>query len=125
MVQQQEDRVYFEAVVTSESGRSMYEPDALLTSENINQFKPPEGRSVRAATALQALGFRVQHIGTYSVSGDAPRGLWEQTFGTRVEERTQPISARHPEAGEVTYLSHMADTPFTLPPDLQGLIDRA
>jgi len=120
-----EDRVYFEAVVQSETGRSMFAPDAFLGPENLEQFAPPAGRGVQAATILQSLGFRVQHIGTFSISGDGPRELWDQVFGTRVEQRTQALSEAHPDIGSVNYWSHVAGAPFALPPPLGGLVERA
>lgn len=125
MVQQLEDRVYFEAVSQSETGMSMFAPDAFLAPDNLERFRPPAGRGVEAATALQSLGFRVQHIGTYSVSGDGPRELWEQVFGTKVERRSQPFTEAHPELGEVAYWSHFADAPFAIPDRLKALIERA
>jgi serine protease AprX len=125
MVQQLEDRVYFEAVLQSETGRSMFAPDAFLGPNNLEQFVPPGGRGVQAATALQSLGFRVQHVGTFSVSADGPRQLWEKIFGTKVERRRQPFSEAHPELGELSYWSHIADTPFVIPDDLKQLVERA
>jgi len=125
MVQKLEDRVYFEAVLQSETGRSMFAPDEILGPDNFKEFGPPAGRGVQAATVLQALGFRVQHIGTFSISGDGPRELWEQVFGTKVERRHQPFAEAHPEIGEISYWSHVADVPFTIPDSLKGLAERA
>ncbi|MEO1432148.1 MAG: S8 family serine peptidase [Cyanobacteria bacterium J06633_8] len=117
-----EERVYFEAVLRSESGESMFAENTYLAPDNLQQFAPPAGRATQAATALQSLGFRVQQIGTFSISADGPRELWERIFGTRVEPRRQTVS---PTVGEVTYLSHIADAPFTIPPELSELIERA
>ncbi len=125
MVQQLEDRVSFEAALQSETGQSMFAPDMALTAEGIEQLVPPAGRSVQAATVFQSLGFRVQHVGTFSISGDGPRELWEEVFGTEVERRSQPVSEAHPEIGEVSYWSHKADVPFTVPDSLSGLVERA
>jgi subtilisin family serine protease len=122
---EQEDRMTFEAALVSESGTSMFAEDISLGPDNIDQFAPPAGRGVQVATSLQSLGFRVRHIGTFSVSADGPPGLWEQVFGTRIEQRSQPISEAHPELGEVTYWSHIAGVDFTIPDSLQGLVDRA
>jgi serine protease AprX len=125
MAQELENRVYFEAVIPSESGRSLFELDAFVEQGNLQQFRPPAGRGVQAATVLQSLGFRVQHIGTFSISGNAPRELWEKVFGTRVERRSQPLSTTHPEVGEVGYWAHVAGVPFTIPDKLKGLVDHA
>lgn len=125
MAQELEDRVYFEAVIPSESGRSLFEPDAFVEHGNLQEFRPPAGRSVQAATALQSLGFRVQHIGTFSISGDTPKKLWEKVFGTSVRRRSHLLSKTHPEAGKVRYWAHVADVPFTVPDTLKGLVDQA
>ncbi len=117
-----EDRVYFEAVLRSETGESIFAPETYLEPDNLQQFAPPAGRGIQAATALQSLGFRVQQIGTFSISAEGPRELWERVFGTRVEARSQMVS---PSIGEVTYLSHVAGAPFTIPSELSELLERA
>lgn len=119
------ERVYFEAVVPSEGGASIFAADAAVEFDDLAGYRPAPGRVAEAAVRLQRRGFRVRHLGAFSVSGDAPRRLWEEVFGTRVEERRQPLSATHPEAGELRYLSHVADAAFVLPPDLEGLVERA
>ena len=120
-----EDRVYFEAVLQSKTGRSMFAPEEFLEPDNLEEFVAPPGRGIQAATILQSLGFRVQHVGTFSISGDGPRELWEQVFGTQVEQRSQPLNEAHPELGEVSYWSHMARVPFTIPENLADLVERA
>lgn len=122
LAESHEDRVYFEATLRSETGESMFATDTYLGPDNIQQFAPPAGRGIQVATALQSLGFRVQQIGTFSVSAEGPRELWERVFGTRVEPRRQIVS---PSIGEVTYLSHVADTPFVIPLELADLVERA
>ena len=125
MTSDENERVAFEATVLSESGDSMFAPDAFLGADNLDSFAPRAGRGLEAATALQSLGFRVQHVGSFSVSGDGPQGLWEETFGTKVEKRSEPRSEAHPELGQVDYLSHVADAPFEMPAKLEPLIERA
>lgn len=103
----------------------MFAAEAFLGSGNLRQFVPPSGRGIQAATLLQSLGFRVQHIGTFSVSADGPPTLWERVFGTRVEQRGQLLSAAHPEVGSVSYWTHLAEAPFAIPEKLKGLVERA
>jgi hypothetical protein len=117
--------VYFEAVVPSEAGGSIFSADAAVEFDDLAAYRPARRRVAEAAVRLQRLGFTVRHLGAFSVSGDVPRQRWEQTFGTRVEERRQPLSLTHPEAGELRYLSHVADVPFALPAELEGLVERA
>lgn len=119
------DRVFFEAVVPSRTGASLFTADAPLRPRALDAFRPPPERVAQTAARLQELGFDVRHRGSFSVSGDAPRERWEHVFGTRVEPRTQPRNPRRPETGAVTYLSHLDDVPFTIPAELTGLVDRA
>lgn len=122
---EQSDRVYFEAVVPSESGASIFTADAAVEYGGLEAYRPPSARVAQAAAALQRLGLHVRHLGSFSVSGDVPRERWEQLFSTQVERRSQPLSPTHPEAGELTFLSHVADVPFTIPDELDGLVERA
>jgi serine protease AprX len=122
LAEDKEEQVYFEAVLPSETGQSLFAPDTYLEPDNLQQFAPPAGRAYQAATALQALGFQVKQIGTFSISAEGPRGLWERVFGTRVETRSQRLS---PSIGEVTYLSHITGAPFSIPSELEELVERA
>ncbi|HVM14340.1 MAG TPA: S8 family serine peptidase [Egibacteraceae bacterium] len=122
---EQSGRVHFEAAVPSAGGASMFAPDAVLALRPLDEFRPQPQRVAQAAAELRSLGFAVRHIGSFSVSGDAPRGLWEQVFDTHVEQRTRPLSPSHPEAGELTYLSHVAGVPFAVPSPLEALVERA
>lgn len=123
MIAEPKDTLTFEAAMVSEAGESLFDPDASV-EEDLDRYRPPAGRGKQVATRLQELGFRIRHIGTYSVSGEGPADLWEEVFDTHVERRTDPISEAHPKAGKVSYWSHVADTPFTLPEELEGLVDR-
>lgn len=118
--------VVFEAVLKPrDPAQSMFTPDSPLTPEGIDKYRPAESQGVRAAKALERLGFKVRHIGTFSISAEGPRKTWESVFHTRVSLEKQPISEGHPELGETAYWSHIADTPFEVPADLSGLIERA
>jgi len=122
-----EPDVVFEAVLKpANPAHSLFGADAApLTVESIDEFKPDSATGKQAALLLQQLGFKIRHIGTFSISGQGPRALWEQVFGTRVQSKTQMISEAHPELGGIKYWAHMAETPFMLPPELQHLVDRA
>lgn len=121
----QKNPVYFEVALKSESGLSAFSPQVSLTGDNLDQFKPAAGQGSQTATLLQSLGFKVRNIGTYSISAEGPRNLWEKTFGTKVEERRQAISEAFPQLGETKYWSHMAGVPFTIPTALDQLVERA
>jgi hypothetical protein len=82
--------VSFEAVINSETGESMFTPETFLTPENIDSFVPKAGAAQQAARIFQDMGFRILHIGTFSVSGEAPKDLWESTFGTEVKKDSTP-----------------------------------
>ncbi len=119
------EKIAFEAVLKSESGRSMFERDAAITGDTIDKLKPPAGLPVIAARALQKLKFDVQHIGTFSISGVVDRSRWEAVFSTKVGLRKEHFSQRHPELGELKYWSHLPKTDFEIPKELKGLIERA
>jgi hypothetical protein len=127
VVENRADHVHFEATVRSASGSSMFDEASATQSGSIETLVPAPGRAEAAALELQRIGFTVRHIGTYSISGEAPRTLWESTFGTRVERRSQALNAgtAQPEGAAVTFLAHVPDAPFTLPDPLQPLIERA
>lgn len=117
--------VSFEAVIPSESGMSMFEPGLILTSENINKLSPSVGTPEVAAKELQRLGFRILHVGAFSVSGEALKETWNEVFETKVMKKTLPFSYTHPELGERSYLSHEAGIPFEIPNELKDLVERA
>lgn len=122
LAENKEDQVFFEAALRSETGQSMFAPNTFLEPDNLRQFTPLAGRGLQAATVLQSMGFRVRQIGTFSISAEGSKELWERVFGTRVEAKSQTVS---PSIGEVTYLSHVAGAPFTIPSELSDLVERA
>lgn len=117
--------VHFEAGIRSREGRPMFGHDTEVSADTLNDLMPPAGAAVEAARRLQALGFKVRHIGSFSVSGEAPRALWEKTFSTRVRPQRMLMNEAHPEFGEVEYLSHIPDTPFELPSSIGDLVEGA
>ena len=121
---QEGEVVSFEAVIYSEKGESMFTPEIFLTPENIDSFVPKAGTTQKAAKMLQDIGFRILHIGTFSVSGEAPKDLWESTFGTEVKKDSTPVSDAYPELGERTFLSHVAGIPFEIPDKLKDIVER-
>lgn len=129
VVDQHNDIVYFEAVVRSGSGASMFDQHSVVEVGDLDALSPPVGRTTEAAAELQRLGFRIRHVGRFSLSAEGPRSLWEETFHTRVEVRSQPLVTT-PEGTSVTgaqatYLSHVPDTEFVLPEPVAPLIERA
>jgi subtilisin family serine protease len=119
------ETVYFEAALVSRTGRSMFGKTGGASFGNLEEFMPPPGLGQMAAIALRSHGFVVRHIGTFSVSAEGSRGLWEQVFKTKVERRQQRLSDAHPELGEVPYLSHVSGADFQIPETLKGLVEGA
>jgi hypothetical protein len=120
-----EKDVVFEATVPSRSKRSMFDSEMPIRQDSLADLLPEAGRVQQAAKALRKLQFKVFHTGSFSISGEAPRKLWEDVFGTQVEVRSKEISKDHPKLGTMSYLSHKADTPFDIPERLSGLIEKA
>ncbi|MCJ7443525.1 MAG: S8 family serine peptidase [Methanotrichaceae archaeon] len=117
--------VSFEAVIRSETGESIFEPETFLTPSNIDKFVPKAGAAQKAARNLQDMGFRIFNIGTFSVSGEASKDLWESTFNTEVKKASIPLSYTHPALGERSFLSQISGVPFEIPQKLTDLIERA
>lgn len=103
----------------------MFGRDTEVSGDTLDDLTPPAGAAVEAARRFQALGFKVRHIGTFSISGEGPRALWEKTFGTTVEPQRAPLSEAHPDLGEVEFLSHVPDTPFEVPESISDLVEGA
>ena len=87
-----DETVYFEAALRSATDASLFAEDVIVAPDNLRDFAPPPGCGAHAARALQSLGFTVRHVGTYSVSGEGSRRLWERVFKTKVEKSRQPFS---------------------------------
>jgi serine protease AprX len=113
--------VVFEAVVRSATGASMFDsasaPAPATVPAGLPALAPAPGAATAAAAELQRLGFRIRHIGTFSISGEGPRALWEEVFGTRLRRESAPLRG--------TFLSHAAGEPFRLPERLEPLVERA
>lgn len=60
------------------------------------EVTPCAGRERDAARSLQEQGFRVLHVGSTSISVQAPAGLWTQVFGARFDTETRNLG---PESG--------------------------
>jgi hypothetical protein len=117
--------VSFEAVIRSETKESLFAPEIFLTPENIDRFVPRAGAAQQAARILQDMGFRILHVGAFSVSGEATKDLWESTFSTEVKKASVPVGDAHFEFGERAFLSHVAGVPFEIPEKLTDLVERA
>lgn len=119
-----QDTVCFEVVLKSKTGKSLFDPNIVVGPEILDELTPLPGEASRAAVILQSLGFKVRHVGTFSISGEGPRELWEKTFGTQVEKKRQPVSDVLPELGEIEYLFHKPNVPFEIPKVLE-MVERA
>jgi serine protease AprX len=118
--------VVFEAVLKpKETGESMFDETRQMAADSIDRLKASEGQSVAASKKLESFGFKVRHIGTFSISAEGPRKLWEKVFGTKVALKEQPVSEAHKGLGSVSYWSHMPNTPFRIPGVLKDLVERA
>lgn len=103
----------------------MFETGRFLTPENIENFVPQGGEVKKAAKILQDWGFRILHVGVFSVSGEASKKLWEKMFNTKIEKVVAPINNNFPERGEKIFLSNVEGAPFEIPEELSELVERA
>ncbi|MFC5832689.1 S8 family serine peptidase [Nonomuraea insulae] len=130
MTERREDTVYFEAALRPDSGASMFAESSATQNAGLDQLRPAPGLAERTANALQAKGFTVRHVGTFSISAEGPRSLWESTFGTHVEVRQADLGGRPPDVTattgtQVPYLSHVSGESFSMPQDLEPYVERA
>jgi serine protease AprX len=129
ITESREADVHFEAVVRPPGTVSMFAEPSALQGARLDDLRPAPGAAEQAAVALRRRGFVIRHVGTYSISGQGSRALWESTFNTRVEARAQSLRGGPPDvvAGtddQVSYLSHVSGVPFALPADLEPLVER-
>lgn len=108
-----EDLVSAEAVLKSHSGRSLAHPDAVIASENVEQFEPDEATVTAATARLRDLGFTVTPSRT-TLSLVGTRRLFEQTFGIR-------LRMRHEGGREV--LAVESEEQPRIPESLAGLLE--
>lgn len=117
--------VSFEAVIRSDTDMSMFDTGQFLTPENIENFVPQGGKAKKAAKILEDWGFRILHVGVFSVSGEASKEQWEKTFNTDIKKVVAPINNNFPERGERAFLSNVEGVPFEIPEPLSDLVERA
>jgi serine protease AprX len=120
-----QNTVAFEAVLKSASGQSMFAPGVVPTGENIDQFTPSPAVAAQAANELRNLGFTVRHVGTFSISGEAPVLQWQQIFKTKLKQMSRPLFWGNPKTQKATYYSPVAGAKFTMPAPPSQWIDRA
>src|SRR3954464_4186496 len=89
--ERRESTVHCEAVVRPPGRASMFAESSAVQAARLDDLRPPPARAAQAALALQRRGFIVRHIGTFSISAEGPRRLWEETFNTRVEARPHSL----------------------------------
>jgi hypothetical protein len=83
------------------------------------EIEPASNQAQQAARALQQLGFRVLHIGL-TISVQAPRALWEQTFGVSFETRRK-TTISGVEDSEVIYYKPTTDV-VSIPATFRDII---
>ncbi|MDH3889447.1 MAG: S8 family serine peptidase [candidate division Zixibacteria bacterium] len=89
--------VRFEVVVKPEGeSRSVFDPDAFPTIANLDEFRSPKGRSIKAARKLQKNDITVHHIGEFSISASCPEAKFESFFGTKISQHRPPKKALAP-----------------------------
>ncbi|MEU7745170.1 S8 family serine peptidase [Nonomuraea sp. NPDC049158] len=130
ITERRESTVHFEAVVRPPGRASMFAESSAVQAAGLDDLRPPPDRAAQTALALQRRGFVVRHVGTFSISAEGPRRLWEETFNTRVAVRPHTLRGAPGDVAaepgdEVSYLAHVSGVPFTLPVDLEPLVERA
>lgn len=118
--------VGFEVVVKpDESSRSVYEPDAYPSLENLEEFRKNPGTSIKAARKLANNGITINHVSDFSISASCPAGKFEDLFSTQISELQPPDRDNIPE--DYVFRAPEQGAPFSIPDTdgLDQLIDRA
>lgn len=119
-------KVNFEVVVNAEGqSMSIFAEEAYPTVANIDDFRPPKGRSIELARKLQKNGITVYHIGEFSISASCPEEKFKSLFKTKIREHRLPKMAKAP-VDYVMRAPGKGDS-WTLPPidGLDRLIEKA
>jgi len=119
------EEVPFEVVVKSETGKSVFDEDAVPTVASLDLYRPPLDKAQDVARRLQRHGIRVDNVGLFSISAALPAKQFEKFFATRISKKLPPAAARAPK-GYALYAPGK-DDPWSLPSvdNLDQLIDRA
>ena len=117
--------VSIEVVVRPETGRSAFSLHGLPTVASLAEFEPPQDKSAQVARALQTNGFRIEHVGRFSISATCPAKHFEQFFNTRIVKQAVPKSAKV--LSDYSIFAPDESTPWQLPKvdNLDQMIDRA
>ena len=104
----------------SDIGPTQFRPPLSLSS--VRDFTPDPLLVDRAIYRLSALGFRPTQRGELTVSIRATRSLFEQTFGTQLEEKK--LDPKLDYAFQSFYYPRQG-VPWSMPPELAEVIDDA
>jgi hypothetical protein len=88
------EEISAEVILTSRSGRSLTDADAVVTAETLEEFEPAPETIVKATACFQQLGFTVVHTGvTLTILGR--KELFEDVFTVQLtlkkDEKTGSI----------------------------------
>lgn len=118
--------VSFEVIAKPEAGgRSVFEEAAMPTVANLEEYRPPAGKTELLARTLQRYEVKVHHVGPFSISASCTTRHFEKLFSTEVSAYEPPVEAAEPEG--TVYFAPVTGAPWELPTKggLDELIDRA
>ncbi len=72
-----------EVILKSKTGKSMFEPRVVVTSENVSDFMPDETTISKVSDILREMGFEIFH-GEHSISIQGPKTLFEKIFKIKI-----------------------------------------
>lgn len=72
-----------EVILKSKTGKSMFEPGVVVTSENVSDFKPDETSISKVSDILCEMGFKIS-CGEHSISIEGSKILFEKIFKIKI-----------------------------------------
>ncbi len=120
------EEVAFEVIVKpDESSRSVYEPDAYPSIENLDEFRKNPGTSIEAARKLANNGITIHDVSDFSISASCSEGKFEDLFSTKISKLAPPDPDNAPE--DYIFRAPEPGTDFNVPDTdgLDQLIERA
>lgn len=112
----QSQRLAVEIVVKSGAGtQSIFHESSFASVANADRFRASPARAIEAARKLQMRGFKVHHIGDFSISAEVSLGQFEQFFRTKVKEQVRKQAG--PQLEDTSFYAPSKGTNFEIPSD--------
>src|SRR5688500_12386687 len=76
----------------SVGGTSLFEAEAPVTAENVDEFRSEQSDIAATRTELRRLGFRVLQESTTTISFSGPSSLFQDAFSVELQRQTVAVT---------------------------------